>query len=51
MPMLAMKDDRTNVDMATVVQNKGIVDYGVGAVKKMIEQLGYIQEGDSQERP
>ncbi len=40
MPMVVMKDSRTKTITAKVVPNKGVVDYVVGVVKKMIEQLG-----------
>ncbi len=41
MPILVVKGGRTKMVVSEVVTNKGVVDYTVGLVKKMIEQLGY----------
>ena len=41
MPIIATKDSKTKMIMAKVVASKGVENYAVEVVKKMIEQLGY----------
>ena len=40
-PIIVTKDSKTKMTMANVVPNKGVENYAVEVVKKMIEQLGY----------
>ncbi len=39
MPMIVMKDSRMKIFASKVVTSKGVVDYAVGVVKRMTEQL------------
>ena len=41
MPILVARDSRTKMVFARVVPRKGLDEYAVGAMKRIVEQLGY----------
>ena len=41
MPILVTKDSRTKMVFARVLPRKGLDEYAVGALKRIVEQLGY----------